>query len=151
MKTEKVLYPKHPARVISAGPSEFGKSIFLTNITSNNINDYDKINFYSPSLHQNFYERLIKRFKNYKPVHIIPNVLNGDDIDIVIDEVNKNKDFENFDSEIQTYNGVKELKYPQDFDKGCIIILADLNQKERKILGYKLCSIDIDTKIYLFS
>ena len=94
MKTEKVLYPKHPARVIIAGPSECGKSFFLTNKLSNYINEKDKIYIFSPSLHQSFYERVIKRFKNSVPIHIIPNILYDKHIEMVSDEVKKNKDFE---------------------------------------------------------
>ena len=29
---EKILYPKHPVRCIITGPSECGKSVFLTNL-----------------------------------------------------------------------------------------------------------------------
>ena len=54
---EKFLYPNHPARVIITGPSECGKSVFLTNLILNIINEYDKIYIYSPSLHQNLYQK----------------------------------------------------------------------------------------------
>ena len=57
---EKILYPKHPVRCIITGPSECGKLVFLTNLILNIINKYDKINIYSPSLHQDFYQKLIK-------------------------------------------------------------------------------------------
>ena len=40
---EKTLYLSHPARVIITGPSECGKSLFLTNLILNIINEYDKI------------------------------------------------------------------------------------------------------------
>ena len=39
---EKFLYPKHPVRCIITGPSECGKSVFLTNLILNSINEYDK-------------------------------------------------------------------------------------------------------------
>ena len=55
---EKNLYPSHPCRVIITGPSNVGKTFFLTNIILNIINGYDKIYIYSPSLHQNLYQRL---------------------------------------------------------------------------------------------
>ena len=61
---ENFLYPSHPCRVIITGPSECGKSVFLTNLILNIIDEYDKIYIYSPSLHQNFYQRLIKCFSN---------------------------------------------------------------------------------------
>ena len=82
---EKILYPNHPAGCIITGPSDCGKSVFLTNLILNIINDYNKIYIYSPSLHQDLYQKLIKCFSNYIPFHITPNILNEADIDIVID------------------------------------------------------------------
>ena len=52
---EKILYPNHPLRCIITGPSECGKSVFLTNLILNTINEYDKIYIYSPSLHIKIY------------------------------------------------------------------------------------------------
>ena len=43
MKVEKILYPNHPVRCIITGPSECGKSVFLTKIILNIINENDKI------------------------------------------------------------------------------------------------------------
>ena len=51
---EQILYPTHPVRCIITGPSECGKSVFLTNLTLNIRNEFDKIKIYSPSLHQDF-------------------------------------------------------------------------------------------------
>ena len=56
---DKILYPNHPCRVIITGPSNIGKTYFLTNIVLNIINEYDKIYIYSPSLHQDLYQKLI--------------------------------------------------------------------------------------------
>ena len=61
---EKFLNPKHPVRCIITGPSECGKSVFLTNLILNIINEYDKIYISSPSLHQDLYQKLIKCFTN---------------------------------------------------------------------------------------
>ena len=58
---DKILYPNHPVRCIITGPSECGKSVLLTNLILNIINEYDNIYIYSPSLHQYFYQKLIKR------------------------------------------------------------------------------------------
>ena len=127
---EKLLYPNHPVRCIITGPSNVGKSYSLTNLILNIFNEYDKINIFSPSLHQEFYQKLIKCFSNYIPIHIIPNISNEDDIDIAIEEIVNNKDFENSDTEIETFNNIEELKYPQEFESNSIIILDDLNQKE---------------------
>ena len=70
----KKLYPTHPVRCIITGPSESGKSAFLTNLILNIINEYDKRYIYSPSLHQDLYQKLIKGFSNSIPIHIIPNI-----------------------------------------------------------------------------
>ena len=92
---DKILYPSHPCRCIITGPSNVGKSFFLTNLFVNIINEYDKISIFSPSLLRDLYQRLIKCFSNYIPINIIPNILNDEDIDIVIEEVIKNKTFKN--------------------------------------------------------
>ena len=129
MTIEKLLYPKHPIRCIISGPSESGKIVFLTNVILNIINEYDEIYIYSPSLHQNLYKNIIKCFSKYIPIHLIPNISNEEDIDVVIEEIVNNKDFEKSDIEIETYEPI-ELKYPQEYDDGGIIILDDLNEKE---------------------
>ena len=100
---EKILYPKHPLRCIITGPSECGKSVFLTNLILNIINEYNKIYIYSPSLHQELYQKLIKCFSNYIPINIIPNILNEKDIDVVIEEIVNNKDFQESDKEMSRY------------------------------------------------
>ena len=127
---EKDLYPKHPFRCIITGPSSSGKSVFLTNLILNIINEYDKISIYSPSLHQDLYQKLIKWFSNYIPIHIIPNILNEEDLEVVIEEIVNNKDFEKSNTEIETYESIEEWKFPQDYENNSIIILDDFNQKE---------------------
>ena len=147
---EKILYPSHPLRCIITGPSESGKSVFLINLILNIINEFDKIYIYSPSLHQDLYQKLIKCFSNYIPIHIIPNILNEDDIDIVIEEIVNNEDFQKSDTEIETFESIEELKYPEEYENNSIIILDDLNQKRWMILEFKQCLIDLDIIIYLF-
>ena len=127
---EEILYPTHPVRCIIKGPSECGKSVFLTNLILNIINEYDKIYIYSPSLHQDLYQKFIKCFSNYIPIHIIPNNFSEVDIDIVNDELVNKKDFENSDIEIETYESIEEIKFPQQYENKIIIILDNLNQKE---------------------
>ena len=127
---EKLLYPSHPCRCIITGPSNVGKTYFLTNIILNIINEYDKIYIYSTSLHQELYQRLIKCFSNYIPINIITNNLNEEDIDVVIEEKVNNKDFQKSKTEIETFDNIEELKYPQDYENNSIIILDDLNEKE---------------------
>ena len=59
---EKILYPQHPVRCIKTGHSECGKSVFLTNLVLNIVNEYEKLYIYSPRLHQDLYQKLIKCF-----------------------------------------------------------------------------------------
>ena len=84
---EKLLYSSHPFRCIITGPSEYGKTVFLTNIILHNINEHDRIYIYTHSLHQVLYQKLIECFTNYIPSHIIPNICHEGDIDVVIDEI----------------------------------------------------------------
>ena len=120
-ETEKLLYPSHPVRCIITHPSECGKSMFLTNLILNIINEYDKIYIYSPSLHQDLYQKLIKCLSNYIPINIIPNILNEEDIDVVIEEIVNNKDCLKSDTEMETFDNIEELKMPQEYDDGGII------------------------------
>ena len=125
---DKYLYQNLPVRCIITGPSECGESVFLTNLILYIINEYDKIYIYSPSHHQDLYQKLFNCFSNY--IHIIPNILNEEDIDIVIEEIVNNKDFEKSDTEIETYESIEGLKFPQEHENISIIILDDLNEKE---------------------
>ena len=56
---DKFLYPHRRVRCIITVPSECGKSVFLTNLILNNINEYDKIFIYSPSIHHRFISKII--------------------------------------------------------------------------------------------
>ena len=56
--------------------------------------------------------------------------MNEANIDIVIEERVSIKDFEKFDTEIETYESIEELKFPQEYNDGSIIILDDLIEKE---------------------
>ena len=127
---DKYLYPTHPVRSIITAPSNVGKSIFLTILILNIIYEYEKTYIYSPSLHQDLYQKLIKCFSNYIPIHIIPNFSNEENLDVVIEEVINEKDFEKSNTEIETYESIEELKFRQEYDDGGIIILDDLNEKE---------------------
>ena len=96
----------------------------------NIINEYNKIYIYSPSLHQDLYHKSIKYFSNFIPINIIPNILNDEDFDVVIEEIVNNKDFKKSNTEIETYESIEEIKFPQEYDDGGIIILDDLNENE---------------------
>ena len=60
MIMEKVPHPQHAIRCIITGPSECGKSFYLTSFFPNTINEHEKIYFYSPSLLQKLYQKLNK-------------------------------------------------------------------------------------------
>ena len=126
---EKIFQPPLPVRCIITGPSNAGKSVFLTNLVLIIINEYDKVNIFSPSRHQGLCQKLIKCFINYIPIHIIPKILNEEVIDVVIDEIYNNKDFEKSNTERKTYESIEEIKFPQEDENGGIIILDDLNEK----------------------
>ena len=127
---EKNVYLNHPFRCIITGPSEWGKSVFLRNLILNFINEYDKINIYSPSIHHDLYQKLIKCFSKYIPFNRFPNFLNEEDIDVVIEEIGNNKDFERSDTEIETTESIEGIKYLQEYENNSNIILDDLNEKD---------------------
>ena len=56
--------------------------------------------------------------------------MNEEDIDVVIEAVINNKDFQKSDTEIETSESIEDLKFPQEYENNSIIILDDLNQKE---------------------
>ena len=128
---EKRLYPAHPVRCKTTGPNDYGKSIFSTKLILNIINEYDKTYIYSPSLHKDLYQKLINCFSKYIHTNILPNILNEEDIDVVIAEIVSNKDFQNSHTEIERNESIEELNFPQDYEDGGIIMLDDLNEKEK--------------------
>ena len=52
---------------------------------------------YSPSLHQGLHQKLFKCICNYIPIHVVPNNLYEEVIDVVFDEIVKA--FEKSDAE----------------------------------------------------
>ena len=132
MILEKFFYPIHPLRCIICGPSSSGKSVILTKLLLNIINEYKKVCNFSPSLHQDLYQKSINCFTKHIPINIIPNILNEKDTDLVIDEIVNNRDFEKSDSEKQTYESIEELKFPQEYEDGGNIIVDELFEKEMK-------------------
>ena len=48
----------------------------------------------------------------------------------MIEEIVNNKDFEKSDTEIETLETIEELKLPQEYEYGGIIILDDLKERE---------------------
>ena len=66
---------------------------------------------------------------NFKPIHIIPDILNGEDIDVVIDKRNEKK-FQKSDMEIETYESKEKSKKPQEYEDGGRIMEDDINEKK---------------------
>ena len=79
---------------------------------------------------KNLYQILIKCLSKNISFFIIPNILNEEDNDIVIEEIVNDKDFQKPDTETQTYESIEELNFPQEYDNGGVIILDDLFEKE---------------------
>ena len=98
----------------------------------NNINDFGIIYVFSPFLRQDLYQKLTKCFSNFIPTNIIQEILNEEDIDLLIEEIVNDKNSEKSQTEIETYEPMKEIKYPQEYisDQQIVIILDDLNEKE---------------------
>ena len=127
---DKTLYSHHQVRFAITGPSEGGKNYFLTKSILNILNEFEKIYIYSPSLNLDSYQKLIKCFSDYIPINKIPSILNEGDIGLVNSEIVKDKEFETSDTEMKTQNSKEELKHPQGYEDGNIIILGDTNEKE---------------------
>ena len=66
------------------------------------------------------------------PVHITPNILNENDFDKVIDDIVNNEDFEKSDTEMETFESIEKLKFPEVYysSQSIFVILGDLNQNE---------------------
>ena len=58
--------------------------------------------------------------------------MNEEDIEFVIEEVVNDTEIEKSDRELETYPSKEELKFPQEYDEGGIIILGDKNEKVLK-------------------
>ena len=118
---EKILYPTQPVRCIITGPSECVKLKILTNLILNIINEYAKVYIYSPSLRQDLYQKISICFSNYIPIHINPKIRNEKDIDVVVEEIVNNKDFEKSDTEKETFESIEETKFPKYYDDGVLL------------------------------
>ena len=123
----KELYPKTPVRVVIAGPSGCGKTCFLTKLITEIINDFNEIYIYSPSIHQETYQKLIDCFEQKIPPKSISKILKNKKTieDCLNDDLS--------DIEISVYENIDELKYPQDYQgEPTVIILDNLNENEMK-------------------
>ena len=120
-----LLYPKSPVRVVISGPSGCGKTCLLIKLITEVINDFTEIYIYSPSIHQETYQKLIECFEQKIPPKSISKILKNKKTieDCLKDELSE--------IEISLYENIDELKYPQDYQaESTVIILDDPNEKE---------------------
>ena len=111
---ENIRYPKHPIRCIFTGPSEWGKKVIQTKLVFKFFNDLQKIYIYSPSHHQDKYQKLIKCFCNYIPIQIIQIIFYEEPLVVVISEVVTDKNLDKSDIEKETFESLKEVTSPQE-------------------------------------
>ena len=114
------------------GPPACGKSCFLTNIILNFVKGYRKVYIYSPSLYRDLYQRILKRFSNFKQISMIQKNPEDGRLDFLIVETINDKNFEYSETEKGTNESIEELKFPQDFDLDFPIVKIsdDLNGNE---------------------
>ena len=99
-------HPQQPVRCIVTGPPQCEESFFLTRLTLNNINEFEKNHICPPSVYQDLIQKLNKFSRNYKPTNMIANILNEDGIYLVIDEIINKKDLEKSDTGIETFESM---------------------------------------------
>ena len=120
-----LLYPKSPVRVVISGPSGCGKTCLLIKLINEIINNFTEIYIYSPSIHQETYQKLIECFEQKIPPITISKILKNKK---TIEDCPKDEFSE---IELSVYENIDELKYPQDYQgESTVIILDDLNEKE---------------------
>ena len=57
--------------------------------------------------------KIIKCFSNFIPINIDQNNLNEDDINVVIDDICSDKNFQRSDFEKETFDNKEDLNYPK--------------------------------------
>ena len=60
----------------------------------------------------------------------MPNILNEKNINLVIEQIVNDEDSQKSDTEIHTHESIDELKNPQDYGYGGILIADDLNERQ---------------------
>ena len=76
------------------------------------------------------YQKIIIFCTDYIPIQIIPDIVIGEDINLVIDELINIKDCEKSDIETETFDKTEEINYPQDYENNSTYILDDLNERD---------------------
>ena len=101
MKMDIFLHPNHSVRCMNTSPAECGKPSFLTNLFLN-LNEFDKIYIYSPFLHHDLHQTLIKCFTNFISITTISKIFNEEVLYLIIEEAFNDKNFEKLEIEIKT-------------------------------------------------
>ena len=120
-----LLYPKSPVRGVISGQSGCGKTCLLKKLITEIINDFTEIYIYSPSIHQETYQKLIECFEQKIPPISISKILKNKKTieDCLKDELS--------DIEISVHENIDELKDPREYQgESTVIILGDLNDRE---------------------
>ena len=112
--------------------SDCGKTVFETKLILKVLNNFGKINTYSPSLHQNCCQKLFKGFGSFIPKYLIQNILNEESIDLKIEELNKGNGFEKSNEQAETYEPMEESKNAQENEGGMFVLDAS-KEKETNI------------------
>ena len=93
---EKNFYSSYPIGCIITGPTDCGKSRFPKNLIFNINNDYGKRHSYSPSVHQDSFQKNFNCFSFFMPIIKIRNISNKEVIDLVISEIVIDENFETY-------------------------------------------------------
>ena len=107
---DKFLYLPHTAKSINTGPSEYGTSCFQTYIVLNIFNDFGEKFSFSPSLQQDFYQNIIKCFDIFSRIKVLCFIVNEKVIDLKIEEISNDENFEVSETIVETYESNEETK-----------------------------------------
>lgn len=129
-------------RVLIIGPSGCGKTHLLMNIL--NMIPFDKLFLFSRSIHQDYYQTLIRCHENFLPRNVIENIFNEppksmEELDQIINEIVNDEEFETSETEFESHDSLQELKDPSEIDETSnnVIIFDDLiDEKQSDISKY---------------
>ena len=105
--------------------------VFLTYLILNIDNKFEKIIFFSPYLHQDFYQTLIKCSSNFTPMNKNRDISQGGDIVLIKEKIFKDENFEKSEPERETIESVEKLKQPHEHNSDYPVVntIEDLGEK----------------------
>ena len=97
----------------------------------NVVNDIVKVYIYSPCLDQDFYQKIIKYFKNFSPKNVNQSIITEKNLNRLIEEIVDHEKFSKLKIKVEAHESKNELKYRQDYhsDHPLVISLDVLNEK----------------------